>query len=129
MSFGRRSPQVAPSPVQSPIRSPPQPHSIFARPDPNPFRHKVPAAPHGSLVPKSARLDPWNAPGTTQVPSNFFKEARKFGEASNEHGWSVPKNVKRQDELFQRPKLKYDTYGRELQDTGLEAGFNDLFSK
>lgn len=39
--------------------------------------------------------------------------------------------MKREDELFGKPKFKYDGFalGREMKDTGLEKGFNDLFSK
>ncbi|KAF1960365.1 hypothetical protein CC80DRAFT_466166 [Byssothecium circinans] len=128
----KREPSPPPAPNFTPHSPPSQGHSIFAQPDPNPFRHKVPAPPRGSLLPKTARVDPWNAPGTTHVPHNFFNEAKKFGEASQRDvDWSVPRNVKRQDELFASPKLKYHTnaYGKQGRDTGLEAGFNDLFSK
>ncbi|KAF2635930.1 hypothetical protein P280DRAFT_410697 [Massarina eburnea CBS 473.64] len=141
--FGSQTPTVLPNTFSQRDPSPPDPsptkksnypqqgHSLFSRPDPNPFRHKVPAAPRGSIF-KTVQTDPWNPPGTTQVPNNFFTEAKKFGEASQEDShWNVPKNVKRQAELFEEPKLKYHTnaYGKQVPDTGLEANFNDLFSK
>jgi hypothetical protein len=43
----------------------------------------------------------------------------------------VPRNVKRDAELFASPQFKYDWqgYGGKGADTGLEETFNGLFSK
>jgi len=104
------------------------PHSIFAKPDPNPFRHKIPAAPK---APAASRVDPWRAsfwnPPMKETTRNFFKEVQQE-EDHGLQGVGVPKNVQREAELFASPKLKYDYYG-EMKETGLEGSFNDLFSK
>jgi hypothetical protein len=124
------SKQPTPAPQQP---SPPQQHSLFSRPDPNPFRHKVPPAPKAPL---QAKANPWK-PGVWDPPlkdttPNFFREEKKArggaGEAKGLDGFGVPKNVKRDAELFASPKFKYDNYGT-MKDTGLEETFNGLFSK
>lgn len=147
--FGTRSPAQPASPALQPRQ---EPVSLFAKPDPNPFRHKVPAAPK---APAQATLDPWKpsvwAPPLKETTPNFFKterqtrsqtsKANSVGPASDSgmdghgpgggkglEGFGVPKNVKRDAELFASPKLKYDYYGT-MKDTGLEETFNGLFSK
>lgn len=120
-----------PSPPPQPIHR--EPHSIFNRPDPNPFRHKVPAAPR---APAQAQANPWKPgvwdPLQKSATSNFFKTEKNargdVGEAKGLDGLGVPRNVKRDAELFASPKLKYDYYGT-MKDTGLEDTFNELFSK
>lgn len=43
---------------------------------------------------------------------------------------AVPKNVKKDEELFKKPQFKYDYYGYTGEKTtGLEDGFNHLFKK
>lgn len=125
----------------SPSPKPREPHSIFARKDPNPFRHRVPAAPPTSLA-ANRKPDPWKravwAPPLKESMPNFFKEqknARPADDGSENaksthglEGTGVPRNVKRDAELFASPKLKYDYYGT-MKDTGLEDTFNSLFSK
>jgi hypothetical protein len=117
---------------QQPSPPPQQPHSIFARRDSNPFRHRVPALP----VTKPSVWKPgiW-APLLKETTPNFFKDASRNaagGESKGLDGFGVPKNVKRDAELFASPKLKYDNYGT-MKDTGLEdrfeKTFNDMFSK
>lgn len=151
--FGTRSPQPPISPA--PDRRP-SPVSLFAKKDPNPFRHKVPAAPK---APAQARADPWKRapwqPPLAETMPNFFKterqtrsQARAGADAETEsvasssrttavatpsggkglEGFGVPRNVQRDAELFASPKLKYDYYGT-MKDTGLEETFNGLFSK
>ncbi|KAJ4349018.1 hypothetical protein N0V95_004955 [Ascochyta clinopodiicola] len=149
--FGTRGPAQPASPS---LQRSQEPVSLFAKPDPNPFRHKVPAAPK---APAQATLDPWKpgvwAPPLKETTPNFFKterqtrsqtsrakavdgEAGEDGDAGLEtgnggkglEGFGVPKNVKRDAELFASPKLKYDYYGT-MKDTGLEETFNGLFSK
>lgn len=133
-----------------------EPVSLFAKPDPNPFRHRVPPAPKAPL---QASLDPWKpgvwAPPLKETTPNFFKTERqtrsqskasglapdvgnsRTGEVGGNRdktsekgleGFGVPKNVQRDAELFASPKLKYDYYGT-MKDTGLEETFNGLFSK
>lgn len=121
----------------SPSAKPREPHSIFARKDPNPFRHRVPAAPPTSLA-ANQKPDPWKrgvwAPPLKESMPNFFKEEKKTrgadgtGNSQGLEGLGVPKNIKRDAELFASPKLKYDYYGT-MKDTGLEDTFNSLFSK
>lgn len=134
--FGVTKPTVHPSPFarHDPTPTPRQPHSIFTERDPNPFHHKVPAAPK---APAHAKAAPWKAgiwappvQGTTQ---NFFRDdhnARNgggVGEMTGLDGLGVPKNVKRDAELFASPKLKYDYYGT-MRDTGLEDRFEETFN-
>jgi hypothetical protein len=73
----------------------------------------------------------WAPPLKENTP-NFFKEEQKArgggGENKGLDGLGVPKNVKRDAELFATPKLKYDYYGT-MKDTGLEDTFNAMFSK
>ena len=134
--FGQETPTVLP-PQWSKKASPSQQktqelHSLFSKPDPNPFHHKIPAAPK---APAQASLNPWK-PGVWDPPlkdatPNFFKEDRKVrGQTPDKglEGLGVPKNVKRNAEMFASPKLKYDYYGT-MKDTGLEDTFNGLFSE
>jgi hypothetical protein len=112
-----------------------EPHSIFSKPDPNPFRHRVPAPPPSSFSahrkPNLWKPSVWAPPLKENAP-NFFKEERKgqggVGEVPGLDGLGVPKNVKRDAELFASPKLKYDYYGT-MKDTGLEDTFNAMFTK
>ncbi|KAF2127119.1 hypothetical protein P153DRAFT_424437 [Dothidotthia symphoricarpi CBS 119687] len=109
-------------------------HSIFSKPDPNPFRHKVPAPPNAAK-PTPWKPGVWTPPLKENAP-NFFKEGHRArgGEGEGEglgkglEGLGVPRNVQRDAELFASPKLKYDNYGTP-RNTGLESSFNDLFSK
>ncbi|KAL5120090.1 hypothetical protein ACEQ8H_001915 [Pleosporales sp. CAS-2024a] len=142
--FAPVQPTVHPSPWREQEPSPPpqqapsySPHSLFSKPDPNPFRHKVPAAPK---APAQAKADPWKRsvwdPPLKETQPNFFQEDRKarggVGDATGLEGLGVPRNVKRDAELFASPKLKYDYYGT-MKDTGLEdrfeETFNDFFSR
>jgi hypothetical protein len=143
--FANHQPTVHPSPWLAGRREPSPPHyttsrepvSLFSKPDANPFRHKIPAAPK---APAQAKANPWKPniwdPPLKETTPNFFKEDQKarsgVGETKGLDGFGVPKNVKRDAELFASPKLKYDYYGT-MKDTGLEdrfeETFNDLFSK
>lgn len=122
-----------PPPTEPQQLSPPHQHSLFSRPDPNPFRHKVPAAPK---APSQVKSNPWKPsvwdPPLKDTTPNFFREEQKarggVGEAKGLDGLGVPKKVKRDAELFASPKFKYDNYGT-MKDTGLEETFNGLFSK
>ncbi|KAJ4987258.1 hypothetical protein SVAN01_07269 [Stagonosporopsis vannaccii] len=163
--FGTRSPAPPVLPAQEHRH---EPVSLFAKRDPNPFRHKVPAAPK---APAQARADPWKRaawqPPLKETTPNFFRTERttrsqarateaamgvpsvnrdaphspsplhepdeQLGNNSTAkdkglQGFGVPKNVRRDAELFASPKLKYDYYGT-MRDTGLEDTFNGLFSK
>ncbi|CBX92194.1 hypothetical protein LEMA_P049000.1 [Plenodomus lingam JN3] len=141
--FASQEPQVLPNQwsQRDTTRSPsPQPHyahrepvSLFSKPDPNPFRHRVPDAPK---VPAHAKANPWK-PGIWDPPlknttPNFFKETRNaqggVGQAKGLDGIGVPKNVKRDSELFASPKMKFDFYGTQ-KETGLEDTFNGFFLK
>jgi hypothetical protein len=143
--FAPIQPTVIPSPWadrhQQPS-PPPQPsshspHSLFSKPDTNPFRHRVPAAPK---APAQAKSDPWKRsvwdPPLKETVPNFFAEEQKqrggVGEPRGLDGFGVPRNVKRDAELFASPKLKYDYYGT-MKESGLEdrfeETFNDFFSK
>jgi len=110
-----------------------EPVSLFSRPDPNPFRHRVPEAPK---APAHAKANPWR-PGVWDPPlrdtmPGFFKKERRtqgsVGEAKGLDGIGVPRNVKRDSELFASPKMKFDFYGTQ-KETGLEDTFNGLFAK
>tara|TARA_R110002003_G_scaffold448_12_gene19910 strand:+ start:23859 stop:25385 length:1527 start_codon:yes stop_codon:yes gene_type:complete len=139
--FAAHQPTVHPSPwgPRQPSPSPQytEPVSIFSKPDPNPFHHRVPAVPK---PPAHAKVDPWRRgvwdPPLKETTPNFFKEDKKMrggvGETKGLDGLGVPKNVKRDAELFASPKLKYDYYGT-MKQTGLEdrfeETFNDFFTK
>lgn len=142
--FAQQQPTVHPSPWRnSQEPSPPpyttsrEPHSLFREPDANPFRHRVPAAPK---APAEAKADPWRrpawAPPLKEATPNFFKEDQQarggVGEMKGLDGFGVPKNVKRDAELFASPKLKYDNYATPkstgLEDT-FESTFNNFFAK
>ncbi|KAF2872648.1 Ima1 N-terminal domain-containing protein [Massariosphaeria phaeospora] len=123
-----------PSPKPASQQQPPapEPHSIFSKPDPNPFRHKVPAAPK---APAHAKYDPWKRgvwpppakePQTTLFQGTGTQGANASG--TGLRGIGVPKNVQRDAELFAQPKMKFDYYGKP-KETGLEDTFNSLFSK
>ncbi|KAF2692101.1 hypothetical protein K458DRAFT_325951 [Lentithecium fluviatile CBS 122367] len=137
-------PQPPSSPPQQPQYAPiREPVSLFSKPDPNPFRHKVPPAPKAPLA---SKLDPWKpgvwAPPLKESTTNFFKEERKgrgagagAGDRVEEgerggglQGVGVPRKVQRDAELFAPPRLRYDHFG-EMKETGLEDTFNGLFSK
>ena len=127
--FSLNPPPIFPTPWSHQTPPPPKPasHSIFAQPDPNPFHRKVPAAPR---APAQVASNPWKpsvwAPPLKQNAPNFFNADKDKGLA----GEGVPRRVRRDAELFAGPKLKYDYYGyRGVRDTGLEEGFNGLFSK
>jgi hypothetical protein len=116
---------------QAPVAPAPKPPiSLFTKPDPNPFRHRVPAAPKPTI-----RQDPWKpgvwAPALQESKENFFKKMMNDGSPNTRDtlaNSTVPRNVKRDAELFRQPQLKYDDYGTP-KTTGLEDTFNDLFSK
>jgi hypothetical protein len=143
--FAPLQPTIHPSPWerQQQQSSPPHPttsgspHSLFSKPDSNPFRHKVPAAPK---APAQVKANPWKRgiwdPPLKETTPNFFKEDQHTRGDVNQikglDGFGVPRNVKRDAELFASPKLKYDYYGT-IKNTGLEdrfeETFNSLFSK
>ncbi|KAF2035513.1 hypothetical protein EK21DRAFT_53821 [Setomelanomma holmii] len=139
--FAAHQPTIHPSPWAQRQPSPPptqsEPINLFSKPDPNPFHHRVPAIPK---APAHAKADPWRRgvwdPPLKDTTPNFFKEDKKMrggvGETKGLDGLGVPKNVKRDAELFASPKLKYDYYGT-MKSTGLEdrfeESFNDLFTK
>ena len=107
-------------------------HSLFSKPDPNPFHHKIPAAPK---APAQAKANPWKPgiwdPPLKETTPNFFKqEGEERGQTPGKglEGIGVPKNVIRNAEMFASPKLKYDYYGT-MKDTGLEETFDGLFSQ
>ncbi|KAH9876156.1 hypothetical protein J1614_004035 [Plenodomus biglobosus] len=110
-----------------------EPVSLFSKPDPNPFRHRIPEAPK---APAHAKANPWKpgvwAPPLKATTPNFFKEKRNVqggvGETKGLEGIGVPKNVKRDSELFASPKMKFDFYGTQ-KETGLEDTFNGFFLK
>jgi hypothetical protein len=115
----------------------PQPkpkHSIFSQPDPNPFRHKVPAFPKN---PAQKKLDPWKsfwAPAAEETKKTFLSEVMQKGSDPDQRkrlqAEAVPKAVKKDEELFQKPQLKYDYQGYVGEkSTGLEDSFNDLLAK
>lgn len=123
------------SPSPTPHYAHREPVSLFSKPDPNPFRHRVPEAPK---APAHARANPWKpgvwAPPLKDTMPNFFKEERSgargsgVGQAKGLDGIGVPRNVKRDSELFASPKMKFDFYGTQ-KETGLEDTFNSLFAK
>ncbi|OSS51512.1 hypothetical protein B5807_03817 [Epicoccum nigrum] len=165
--FGSRSP----NPTAPALTRQQEPVSLFAKPDPNPFRHKVPPAPKAPL---HRAADPWRraawAPPLQETTPNFFKTQRTTrsqsraaqdpdrvpaaerpfsaaelaelaeldagsgsGGRNGLEGLGVPRNVKRDAELFATPKFKYDYHGYgsrgDRTETGLEGAFNGLFSK
>lgn len=136
--FAAHQPTIHPSPWHRNEPSPPpaaaphEPVSLFRKPDPNPFRHKVPAAPK---APAASKADPWKRgiwdPPLKEIVPNFFKESAKerggVGETKGLDGIGVPKNVKRDAELFASPKFKYDNYGT-MKESGLEGRFEETFN-
>jgi len=135
--FAPQQPTVHPSPwarrePSPPPQKPTHPHSLFAEPDANPFHRKVPAAPKPPAQVKANPWKPgvWNPPPKETVP-NFFEQDRKarggVGETKGLDGFGVPKNVKRDAELFASPKFKYDNYTTP-KETGLESVFEQTFN-
>jgi hypothetical protein len=139
--FSSQAPEIISNQFSKTTTPPPaaprfnEPHSIFSKPDPNPFRHRVPAPPPTSLS-ASQKPNPWKpsvwTPPLKENAPSFFKKEQKaqgsVGKVSGLDGLGVPKNVKRDAELFASPKLKYDYYGT-MKDTGLEDTFNAMFTK
>ncbi|KAH6639520.1 Ima1 N-terminal domain-containing protein [Boeremia exigua] len=136
-------PQFSRSPAPaSPALARRDPVSLFAKKDPNPFRHKIPPAPK---PPAHARADPWKRAPWQPTPRHavtpFFRSERTTrngyvyadadggleADGKGLQGLGVPRTVRRDAELFASPKLKYDYYGT-MRDTGLEDTFNGLFS-
>jgi hypothetical protein len=129
--FNPRGTEVVPSIFsRAPTAPAPKPPvSLFAKPDPNPFRHRVPAAPKSAT-----RQDPWKpgvwAPALKESKENFFQKMMNDSSPNTRESLAsstVPRNVKRDAELFRQPQLKYDNYGTP-KTTGLEDTFNSLFS-
>ncbi|KAF2005016.1 hypothetical protein P154DRAFT_484498 [Amniculicola lignicola CBS 123094] len=125
-------PAIFAKPPPSPKPEPPiarESHSLFSRPDPNPFRHKVPAMP----APATGRqLNPW---GQSSVQTRSAKQKNFFSlqdaeelKAREDLKRVAPKNVVRNEELFKPPQMKYDKYHQESE-TGLEDKFNSFFFK
>lgn len=123
--------------TQSEEEQKPQPkpkHSLFTQPDPNPFRHKVPAFPK---PPAHEKRDPWKsklwAPAAEEMKKTFLTEVMQTGKADEERRRrlvqeGVPRVVQRDEELFQKPRFKYDYQGYVGEKTtGLEEGFNKLW--
>jgi len=113
----------------TPAFAPKAKHSIFAKPDPNPFRHKVPAKPQSKLHPNPWKQGAWNPP-VPQAKENFFQKMMNDASPSTRENLVnevVPKRVQRDAEIFRSPQLKYENYGTP-KETGLEDTFNSLFS-
>ncbi|KAK7181510.1 hypothetical protein DPSP01_008909 [Paraphaeosphaeria sporulosa] len=134
--FASHTPSLLPFPSSSqhqpdspsPSPSKPPPVNIF-KPgaETNPFRRRIPAAPaswHKSTLPPH--------PEEQSRKRNFFAEdaERNRDLGLGLRGRGVPKAVEREASLFQAPQFKYDAGGLVgAKETGLEEGFNDLFSK
>lgn len=121
--------EILPPVWEQPPQPPQQPqlasHSIFAKPDPNPFRHKVPVMPNkrgnvwANFPTNKFSLDKKNV---------FVSERGASGSlAAQEALKQPPRNVQRDAEFFKAPQLKYDSYTAPKQ-TGLESQFDSLFS-
>ncbi|KAF2467045.1 uncharacterized protein BDR25DRAFT_267847 [Lindgomyces ingoldianus] len=117
---------------QAPSAPPPrQPHSIFAKPSTNPFDRRVPAPPPKHK--EHERRNPWKPsifqPATQSAKKNFFAEVMNSqgSPTTQESLRQAPSWVRKDEELFEPPKLKYDTYTKPKM-TGLEDTFNSLFS-
>jgi hypothetical protein len=134
--FGKQPVEIQPSPWNEQPSPPPpkQPHSIFAKPDPNPFHSKVPAFPKNPIRQKQ---DPWRpglwAPVGEERKNTFFADIMKTGENAESRARlqqeGVPRNVQSDEALFKKPQFKYDYTGyTNPKTTGLEDSFNDLFS-
>ncbi|KAJ4357781.1 uncharacterized protein N0V89_002357 [Didymosphaeria variabile] len=126
--FSSHAPSLIPfnPPPEQPSPTKTQPVNILKHgADANPFSRRIPGAP-GS----------WHKPALPPHPEerkrNFFEEDR---EKNREAGMGlrdrgVPRRVEREAELFKAPQFKYDAQGyTRARETGLEEGFNDLFSK
>ena len=78
-------------------------------------------------------MDPDRVPAAERPFSAAELAELDAGREMGLEGLGVPKNVKRDAELFASPKLKYDWQGYgargERTETGLEETFNGLFSK
>ncbi|KAL1612362.1 hypothetical protein SLS60_000588 [Paraconiothyrium brasiliense] len=126
--FASHAPSLIPfnSQPEQPSPTKAQPINIFKHgADANPFSRPIPAAPsswHKSALP----------PHPEERKRNFFEEDR---EKNKEAGLGlrdrgVPRRVEKEAELFRAPQFKYDAHGYTgTRETGLEEGFNDLFSK
>lgn len=109
----------------SPSPSKPTVNIFKAGADANPFRRRIPAAPaswHKSALP----------PHPEERKRNFFEEDKEKNRdlGMGLRGRGVPKGVEKEAQLFAAPQFKYDAGGYVGgKETGLEEGFNDLFSK
>ena len=112
--------------------APREPHSIFAKKDPNPFRHKVPAFPKH---PVRQKQDPWKQgvwdPTPSQTKKTFLDDMMQKGADAEVRERlqkdAVPRKVLKDEELFAKPKLQYDYQGYVGQkSTGLEDSFDNL---
>ena len=83
--FGR-SP-VQPQPASPGLQRRQEPVSLFSKPDPNPFRHKVPAAPK---APAEKVVDPWKRapwqPPLKETTPNFFRTERQTRSQTKANG-------------------------------------------
>ena len=134
--FGRSRITVQPPLFSQPTtQSRPSPRSILSANKPrdtNPFHQRIPAMPRG---PTAQKQDPWNQgiwnPALQENKNRFLDNIMKQGQSPEtrdrmENG--VPRTVRRDAELFQEPKFKYDYTGLVNQKTtGLEEVFNNLF--
>ncbi|KAF2117590.1 Ima1 N-terminal domain-containing protein [Lophiotrema nucula] len=123
-------------PQPPPVKHEPYSHSIFSQKDPNPFRHRVPAAP---VRVNPYYINPWKAgiwqpvkpDPSTQAVEEALAKGRAVDQAQiqelRERG--VPTQVKKEAALFKKPQFKYDYqgYGAAPQSTGLEDKFGDMF--
>ncbi|KAF2704773.1 hypothetical protein K504DRAFT_415963 [Pleomassaria siparia CBS 279.74] len=127
--YAQRVPEIIPNVFrrEAPSQSPPPPHSIFKQPSANPFHHPVPPAPKPNIP---GRQNPWTpgvwTPALPENKENFLNKVMQgradptAREALKNN--AVPRNVKRNAEIFNDPKLKYDDYGTP-KTTGLEDSF------
>ncbi|KAF2737358.1 hypothetical protein EJ04DRAFT_126797 [Polyplosphaeria fusca] len=111
-------------------------HSLLDQKDPNPFRHRVPAAPA-----RKGKSDPWKQPlfqpAPDYVKKTFFKEMMEKGQSSpgerEQHEQLLrqgPSRGQQEEQTFQQPQLKYDWYGfGTVNSTGLEDKFGDMFTR
>ncbi|ORY12255.1 Ima1 N-terminal domain-domain-containing protein [Clohesyomyces aquaticus] len=109
--------------------APAGPHSIFSQPSSNPFDRRVPPPPPKHK--EHERRNPWKS---SSIPIQTEISTAKKGlfqgsgsPASQDALRQPPSRVKRDEELFKPPQLKYDTYTKPKM-TGLEDTFNSMFS-
>lgn len=131
--FASQAPSLIPFPQpSSPSPAKPPTTNIFkAGADQNPFRRRIPAAPKAAGATDIWRKPAW-APDPEERKRNFFEEDREMNKdlGMGLKGRGVPRAVEREARLFAPPKFKYDAGGYTgVKETGLEEGFNDLFSK